>query len=97
MIRNCPARVDVEMGWGWGTQLRQNLWPGENGRAALISAVRPERTRHDDNARLASPLKNRIILDGEKNIKIGAFVIFGIFVGILVIWHLAGGSWFNPS
>ena len=47
-------------------------------------------------------MKNRIVSDGEKNLQLGACIIFGIFVGILCIWHLAGGSggedsWFNED
>ena len=47
-------------------------------------------------------LKNETVSEGEKKFKIGALVIFCIFVGILCIWHLAGGSggdnsWFNQN
>ena len=47
-------------------------------------------------------LKNRTVSDGERKFQIGALVIFCIFVGILCIWHLAGGSggedsWFNQN
>jgi hypothetical protein len=47
-------------------------------------------------------LKNRTVSDGERKFQIGALVIFCIFVGILCIWHLAGGSgeadsWFNED
>ena len=47
-------------------------------------------------------LKNRTVSEGERKFQIGALVIFCIFVGILCIWHLAGGSggdnsWFNQN
>ena len=47
-------------------------------------------------------LKNRTVSEGERKFQIGALVIFCIFVGILCIWHLAGGSggedsWFNKN
>ena len=52
-------------------------------------------------------LKKRTVSEGERKVsnrsrklQIGAKIIFGISVGILCIWHLAGGSggensWFN--
>ena len=47
-------------------------------------------------------LKNRTVSKGERKCQIGALVIFCVFVGILCIWHLAGGSggedsWFNQN
>ena len=45
-------------------------------------------------------LKNNKDSNLSRKLQIGAMVIFGISVGILCIWHLAGGSggedsWFN--
>ena len=54
-------------------------------------------------------LKKRTVSEGERKVsnrsrklQIGAMIIFGISVGILCIWHLAGGSggensWFNQN
>ena len=47
-------------------------------------------------------MKNRKVSNWERKLKIGALIIFGTSVGILCIWHLAGGSggedsWFNKN
>ena len=47
-------------------------------------------------------LKNRNVLDWERKLQTGALILFCISVGILCIWHLAGGSggegsWFNQN
>ena len=47
-------------------------------------------------------LKNRKVSNRSRKLQIGALIIFGISVGILCIWHLAGGSggddsWFNQN
>ena len=47
-------------------------------------------------------LKNRKVSNWSRKLQIGAKIIFGISVGILCIWHLAGGSggensWFNQN
>ena len=47
-------------------------------------------------------LKNRKVSNRSRKLQIGAKILFGISVGILCIWHLAGGSggknsWFNRN
>ena len=47
-------------------------------------------------------MKNRKVSNRSRKLQIGALIIFGISVGILCIWHLAGGSggkdsWFNQN
>ena len=42
-------------------------------------------------------LKNRKVEDWEVKMQIAAFLIFSIFVGTLVLWHISAGSTTSTS